>query len=75
MTTNFGGVEPLLGPIVVCYGSKGAFFLYVENTKIGFCHRVEKPRVSAVRVRVRLVFKVLRNGLLRYILHMSKAVM
>ena len=40
MTANFGGVDvvPLQGAILVCYGWWGAFFLYIENTKIGFCY-------------------------------------
>ena len=39
VTTNFWGVGvvPLQGAIVVCYGWAGAFFLYIDNTKVGFC--------------------------------------
>ena len=39
VTGNFGGVDvvPLQGAIVVCYGL-GAFFLYIDNTKMGFCY-------------------------------------
>ena len=44
VTTNFGGVDggpcfvPLKGAIVVCYGWGGAFFLYIDDPKIGFCY-------------------------------------
>ena len=41
--TNFGGVDvvPLLGAILGCHCSVlwlGAFFLYIDNAKIGFCY-------------------------------------
>ena len=45
VTANFGGVDvvPLQGAIVVCYGWRGVFFLYIENTKIGFCYLGSMP--------------------------------
>ena len=41
--TNFGGVDvvPLLGAILGCHCSVlwlGAFFLYIDDTKIAFCY-------------------------------------
>ena len=43
VTTNFGGVDvvQLLGAIAECHCSVlwlGAFFLYIDNTKMGFCY-------------------------------------
>ena len=43
VTTNFGGVDvvQLLRAIAECHCSVlwlGAFFLYIDNTKMGFCY-------------------------------------